>query len=358
MKGLVTAGGHGTRLRPITYTQNKHLIPIANKTMLQYAIDYLKDAEIYEIGIIINSNDTSINDVFGNGKGFGVEITYIEQNQPLGLAHVVKISQDFIGDDDFIFYLGDNILVGGVKSFINDFKRMKSNCHLVLSQVSDPNRFGVAEVINDRIVSIQEKPKTPKSDLAVTGIYLYDSNIFEAVNSINPSKRGELEISDAHQFLIENSYDVSYSEITGWWKDTGQPSDLLDANHLVLDNIKARNNGAVDSLSKITGEVSISKNCQVINSIIKGPAIIGNNTIIMDSYIGPFSSIGENCIIKNTKIESSIIMEECELENVDRKIKYSLLGKNVKIISSSYDNNNNNNARFLLGDQSYIELID
>jgi len=357
MKGLVTAGGHGTRLRPITYTQNKHLIPIANKTMLQYAIDYLKDAEIYEIGIIINSNDTSINDVFGNGKGFGVEITYIEQNQPLGLAHVVKISQDFIGDDDFIFYLGDNILVGGVKSFINDFKRMKSNCHLVLSQVSDPNRFGVAEVINDRIVSIQEKPKTPKSDLAVTGIYLYDSNIFEAVNSINPSKRGELEISDAHQFLIENSYDVSYSEITGWWKDTGQPSDLLDANHLVLDNIKARNNGAVDSLSKITGEVSISKNCQVINSIIKGPAIIGNNTIIMDSYIGPFSSIGENCIIKNTKIESSIIMEECELENVDRKIKYSLLGKNVKIISSSYDNNNNN-ARFLLGDQSYIELID
>ena len=358
MKGLVTAGGHGTRLRPITYTQNKHLIPIANKTMLQYAIDYLKDAEIYEIGIIVNANDTSIKDVFGNGKGFGVEITYIEQNQPLGLAHVVKISQDFIGDDDFIFYLGDNILVGGVKSFINDFKRMKSNCHLVLSQVSDPNRFGVAEVINDRIVSIQEKPKTPKSNFAVTGIYLYDSNIFEAVNSINPSKRGELEISDAHQFLIENSYDVSYSEITGWWKDTGQPSDLLDANHLVLDNIKARNNGAVDSLSKIIGEVSISKNCQVINSIIKGPAIIGNNTIIMDSYIGPFSSIGENCIIKNTKIESSIIMEECELENVDRKIKYSLLGKNVKIISSSYDNNNNNNARFLLGDQSYIELID
>ena len=355
MKGLVTAGGHGTRLRPITYTQNKHLIPIANKTMLQYAIDYLKDAEIYEIGIIVNANDTSIKDVFGNGKGFGVEITYIEQNQPLGLAHVVKISQDFIGDDDFIFYLGDNILVGGVKSFINDFKRMKSNCHLVLSQVSDPNRFGVAEVINDRIVSIQEKPKTPKSDLAVTGIYLYDSNIFEAVNSINPSKRGELEISDAHQFLIENSYDVSYSEITGWWKDTGQPSDLLDANHLVLDNIKARNNGAVDSLSKIIGEVSISKNCQVINSTINGPAIIDHDTLIKDSHIGPFSAIGNNCKITKTTVESSIIMEGCELENIDRKIKSSLLGKNVKIISSSYDNNNN--ASFLLGDQSYIELI-
>jgi len=356
MKGLVTAGGHGTRLRPITYTQNKHLIPIANKTMLQYAIDYLKDAEIYEIGIIVNANDTSIKDIFGNGKGFGVEITYIEQNQPLGLAHVVKISQDFIGDDDFIFYLGDNILVGGVKSFINDFKRMKSNCHLVLSQVSDPNRFGVAEVINDRIVNIEEKPKTPKSDLAVTGIYLYDSNIFEAVNCINPSKRGELEISDAHQFLIENSYDVSYSEITGWWKDTGQPSDLLDANHLVLDNIKAKNNGAVDSLSTITGEVSISKNCQIINSTINGPAIIDHDTLIKDSHIGPFSAIGNNCKITKTTVESSIIMEGCELKNVDRKIKSSLLGKNVKIISSSYDNNNNN-ASFLLGDQSYIELI-
>jgi len=356
MKGLVTAGGHGTRLRPITYTQNKHLIPIANKTMLQYAIDYLKDAEIYEIGIIVNANDTSIKDIFGNGKGFGVEITYIEQNQPLGLAHVVKISQDFIGDDDFIFYLGDNILVGGVKSFINDFKRMKSNCHLVLSQVSDPNRFGVAEVINDRIVSIQEKPKTPKSDLAVTGIYLYDSNIFEAVNSINPSKRGELEISDAHQFLIENSYDVSYSEITGWWKDTGQPSDLLDANHLVLDNIKARNNGAVDSLSTITGEVSISKNCQIINSTINGPAIIDHDTLIKDSHIGPFSAIGNNCKITKTTVESSIIMKGCELENFDRIIKSSLLGENVKIIISS--DSNNNNATFLLGDQSYIGLID
>ena len=355
MKALITAGGHGTRLRPITYTQNKHLIPIANKTMLQYAIDYLKDVEIYEIGIIINANDASINDLFGDGSAFGVNITYIEQEKPLGLAHVVKISQLFIGDDDFIFYLGDNILVGGLKSFINDFKRMKSNCHLVLSKVSDPNRFGVAEVVNERIVNIEEKPKYPKSDLAVTGIYLYDSKIFEAVNSIKPSERGELEISDAHQFLIEKGYDISYSEITGWWKDTGQPSDLLDANHLVLDNIKAKNDADVDSLSTISGEVVIGKGCKIINSTIKGPVIIDNNTIITDSYIGPFSSIGENCIIKNTNIESSIIMEECELESVDRIIQSSLLGKNVKITSS---NSKNNNMILLLGDQSHIELVD
>ena len=355
MKALLTAGGHGTRLRPITYTQNKHLIPIANKTMLQYALDYLKEAEIYEIGIIINANDKSIQNIFGNGEGFGVEITYIEQDQPLGLAHVVKVSQSFIGSDNFIFYLGDNILIGGLKSFINDFKRMKSNCHLVLSQVSNPNRFGVAEVINDRIVSIKEKPISPKSNLAVTGIYLYDSNIFEAVNSIKPSKRGELEISDAHQFLIENGYDVSYSEITGWWKDTGQPSDLLDANRLVLDNIKEKNDGSVDNLTTISGEVIIGNNSQIINSKINGPAIIDNDTVIKDSFIGPYTTIGTNCKITSSKVEYSIIMEGCVLDCVDTNIKSSLLGKNVKIIGS---NNKNSQSRFLLGEQSYIKLID
>jgi len=355
MKALVTAGGHGTRLRPITYTQNKHLIPIANKTMLQYALDYLKEAEIYEIGIIINANDKSIQNIFGNGEGFGVEITYIEQDQPLGLAHVVKVSQSFIGSDNFIFYLGDNILIGGLKSFINDFKRMKSNCHLVLSQVPNPNRFGVAEVINDRIVRIKEKPISPKSNLAVTGIYLYDSNIFEAVNSIKPSKRGELEISDAHQFLIENGYDVSYSEITGWWKDTGQPSDLLDANRLVLDNIKEKNDGSVDNLTTLSGEVIIGNNSQIINSKINGPAIIDNDTVIKDSFIGPYTAIGTNCKITSSKVEYSIIMEGCVIDCVDSNIKSSLLGKNVKIVSS---NNKNSQSRYLLGEQSYIELID
>ena len=355
MKALLTAGGHGTRLRPITYTQNKHLIPIANKLMLQYAIDYLKESDIYEIGIIINANDESIINEFGNGKNYGVEITYIEQDQPLGLAHVVKISQSFIGSDDFIFYLGDNILVGGVKSFINDFKKMKSNCHLVLSQVPDPNRFGVADIVDNQIVNIQEKPISPRSNLAVTGIYLYDSNIFEAVNNIKPSKRGELEISDAHQFLIENGYEVSFSEITGWWKDTGQPSDLLDANCLVLDNIKSKNNGNIDDMSKMTGEVIIGKNSSIINSIIKGPVIIDNDCIIKDSYIGSYSSIGKNCKITNAKVEYSILMEGCVLDSLNQIMKSSLLGKNVNVVGS---NNQNNNSTFLLGDQSYVELVD
>jgi len=355
MKALLTAGGHGTRLRPITYTQNKHLIPIANKLMLKYAIDYLKESDIYEIGIIINANDESIINAFGDGKNYGVEITYIEQDQPLGLAHVVKISQSFIGNDDFIFYLGDNILVGGVKSFINDFKKMKSNCHLVLSQVPDPNRFGVADIVDNQIVNIQEKPISPRSNLAVTGIYLYDSNIFEAVNNIKPSKRGELEISDAHQFLIENGYEVSFSEITGWWKDTGQPSDLLDANCLVLDNIKSKNNGNIDDMSKMTGEVIIGKNSSIINSIIKGPVIIDNDCTIKDSYIGPYSSIGKNCKITNAKVEYSILMEGCVLDSLNQIMKSSLLGKNVNVVGS---NNQNNNSTFLLGDQSYVELVD
>ena len=351
MKALITAGGHGTRLRPITYTQNKHLIPIANKIMLQYAIDYVKEAGIREIGIIINANDNSIQNVFGNGENLGVEITYIHQDKPLGLAHVVKISQSFIGDENFIFYLGDNILVGGVKPFINDFNEMNSNCHLVLSQVSDPNRFGVAEVIKNRIISIEEKPKSPKSDLAVTGIYIYDSNIFEAVNKIAPSKRGELEISDAHQYLIENDFDITYSEITGWWKDTGQPSDLLDANRLVLDNIQGDNNGSIRN-SSVKGEVSIGTNCQIENSNINGPMIIGNNSIIKDSVIGPYSSIGEECKIISSNIEYSIIMDGCNISNISRNIKSSLLGKNVKISSSK----DSNQGRYLLGDQSNIEL--
>ena len=355
MKALLTAGGHGTRLRPITYTQNKHLIPIANKLMLKYAIDYLKESDIYEIGIIVNANDESIINAFGDGKNYGVEITYIEQDQPLGLAHVVKISQSFIGNDDFIFYLGDNILIGGVKSFINDFKKMKSNCHLVLSQVPDPSRFGVADIVDNQIVNIQEKPISPRSNLAVTGIYLYDSNIFEAVNNIKPSKRGELEISDAHQFLIENGYEVSFSEITGWWKDTGQPSDLLDANCLVLDNIKSQNNGNIDDMSKMTGEVIIGKNSSIINSIIKGPVIIDNDCTIKDSYIGPYSSIGKNCKITNAKVEYSILMEGCLLDSLNQIMKSSLLGKNVKVVGS---NNQNNNSTFLLGDQSYVQLVD
>ncbi|MCK5032061.1 MAG: glucose-1-phosphate thymidylyltransferase, partial [Calditrichia bacterium] len=255
MKALITSGGRGTRLRPLTHTQNKHLIPIANKPILHYAIEYAVEAGIKEIGIVHGAESDAVPKGIGDGSNWGINITYIPQNAPLGLAHVVKISQDFIGDDKFIFYLGDNILVGGVSKFVSEFENAGSNCHLALSKVPDPNRFGVAEIKNNKIVGIEEKPNTPKSNFAVTGIYLYDNNIFEAVNNIKPSDRGELEISDAHQYLLENGYHISYSEITGWWKDTGKPSDLLEANRLVLDNIEENNNAKQVKNSSILGNV-------------------------------------------------------------------------------------------------------
>ncbi len=277
MKALITAGGHGTRLRPITHTQNKHLIPIANKLMLDYALDYVREANIMDVGIVINADDTSIKSEFGDGSSRNIKITYIPQDAPLGLAHVVKISEKFIGNDPFIFYLGDNILVGGIKKFVSEFKNAKSNCHLALSKVPDPNRFGVAEIKDNKIIGIEEKPAKPKSNFAVTGIYLYDSTIFEAVNNIEPSARGELEISDAHQYLLNKGYHISYSEITGWWKDTGKPSDLLEANRLVLDNIVDSRNGDITN-TEITGNIYLGKNVKISNSKIDGPVIINDNS--------------------------------------------------------------------------------
>ncbi len=353
MKALITAGGHGTRLRPITHTQNKHLIPIANKIMLRYALDYAIEAGITEIGIVINAGDTSISDIFGNGESLGVNITYIPQDAPLGLAHVVKISQDFIGDDSFVFYLGDNILVGGIKKFIDDFQRNGTNCHLVLSKVPDPNRFGVAEISNERIVSIEEKPQNPKSDLAVTGIYVYDSSIFEAVNNIEPSARGELEISDAHQYLLDQGYGISYSEITGWWKDTGKPSDLLEANRLVLDSLKSQCHGDIDQQSNVTGKVQIGKGSNIVNSIVRGPVIIGDNTVVKNSYVGPHTSIGDCCEINGSELEYSILMNDCRLEQIQRRIEGSLLGNDVKIRRTV---KRPATHRFMIGDQSRIEI--
>ena len=352
MKALITAGGHGTRLRPITHTQNKHLIPIANKLMLDYAIEYVREANIIDVGIIINANDDSIKSEFGDGSSRNVKITYIPQDAPLGLAHVVKISEKFIGDDSFIFYLGDNILVGGVSKFVSEFENAGSNCHLALSKVPDPNRFGVAEIKNNQIVSIEEKPNNPKSNFAVTGIYLYDSNIFNAVNSIKPSERGELEISDAHQYLLEKGFHISYSEITGWWKDTGKPSDLLEANRLVLDNIDdSRNSKLINT--QVVGKISIGKNVRISNSKLDGPIIINDDSIIENAHITHHTAIGKRCEIINSKVGYSIIMSESKIRNVKDEITNSLLGTDVRIIGNHVSPSAH---RFILGDQSRVEI--
>jgi glucose-1-phosphate thymidylyltransferase len=352
MKALITAGGHGTRLRPITHTQNKHLIPIANKLMLDYALEYVREANIIDVAIIINVGDDSIRSEFGDGSSRNIKITYIPQDAPLGLAHVVKISENFIGDDPFIFYLGDNILVGGVSRFVTEFKNANSNCHLALSKVPDPNRFGVAEIKDNKIIGIEEKPSVPKSNLAVTGIYLYDNNIFEAVNDIKPSARGELEISDAHQYLLDKGYHISYSEITGWWKDTGKPSDLLEANRLVLDNIDDSRDGIITN-TEVSGNLQTGKNVKIINSKIDGPVIIGDDSIIENAHITPHTSIGRRCEIINSEVGYSIIMSDSKIKNVTDKITGSLLGNDVQIIGNNKDQSSH---RFILGDQSRIEV--
>lgn len=359
MKALITSGGKGTRLRPITHTSNKHLIPIANKPMIHFAIEAVLEAGIKDVGIVYNPDTgDEIKKALGDGSQWGMRFTYILQEAPLGLAHVVKVSQDFLGNEPFVFYLGDNVVVGGIKRFIDDFKREGSNCHLVLSRVHDPERFGVPEIKDGKIVRVEEKPSNPKSQYAVTGIYIYDSKIFEAVNNIKPSPRGELEISDAHDYLINNGYKVCYSEITGWWKDTGKPEDLLEANRLTLDRIIGDHesiiNGKVDDSSDIAGKVIIENGAQIIRSSIRGPVIIGENTVIEDSYIGPFTSIYYGCQIKNSEVEYSIILEKCRIVDADIRIERSLLGREAEIIKCK---TKPRTQKFIIGDQSIVELI-
>jgi len=359
VKALITAGGRGTRLRPITHTSNKHLIPIANKPMLHYAIEAVVSAGIKEIGIVVNPETVEeLKTALGNGKAWGAAFSYIVQESPAGLAHVVKIAEDFIQKEPFVFYLGDNVVTGGIAHFIRDFLENEANSHLLLSKVQDPERFGVPEIKNGKIISIEEKPKNPKSPYAVTGIYIYDHHIFEAVNAIQPSPRGELEISDANDYLIKNGLAVTYSEITGWWKDTGQPEDLLEANRFVLDQMimgqkETMIRGEVDAHSELRGKVIIEKGAKVVQSQIRGPAIIGEGTIIKNSYIGPYTSIYYGCEVNNSELEYSIILERCKIADIDVRIEKSLFGREVELCRGQ---KKPRTLKFVIGDQSRIEM--
>ena len=353
MKALIASGGRGTRLRPITHTQNKHLIPIANKPILYYAIEAAADAGIKEIGIVHNADSQEVPKYIGDGSKWGVKITYIPQETPGGLAQVVQLAEKFIAGDKFIFYLGDNMLVGGVKRFVDEFEKSGCNCYLTLSKVKDPERFGVPEIRDGKIVRVEEKPKHPKSNYAVAGIYLYDHHIFEAVRSLKPSARGELEISDAHTLLIERGLKIGYTEITGWWKDTGKPTDLLEANRLILDNIAPRNDGTVDKQSEVAGRVVIEEGARIINSKIRGPVIIGKKCVIENSYIGPFTSIGDRTEMRNSEIEYSIVLRDCKVTSVGVRIEGSILGNDVEVVEAT---GKPRVHRFMIGDQSRIEV--
>jgi glucose-1-phosphate thymidylyltransferase len=354
VKALIASGGRGTRLRPITHTRNKHLIPIANKPILHYAIEAAAAAGIKDIGIVVNADSNEVPAAIGDGSRWGVNITYIPQETPGGLAQVVALAEKFIGNSRFVFYLGDNMVVGGIRRFIDEFEKSDCNCFLTLSRVKDPERFGVPEIKNGRIVSVEEKPKQPKSQYAVAGIYLYDRHIFEAVKAIKPSGRGELEISDAHQYLIDRGFKVGYAEITGWWKDTGKPTDLLEANRLILDNITPAHHGEVDERSTVAGKVVVERGAKIVNSIVRGPAIIGENCVIEDCYIGPFTSIGNNTVIRNSEVEYSIVLRDCKILNVSIRLEGSILGNDVEIVEAV---GKPHVHRFMIGDQSRVELV-
>ncbi len=360
MKGLITAGGRGTRLRPITHTKNKHLIPIAGKPLIVYAIEALKDAGITDIGITYNHDLESLVNTLGDGKELGVSITYIHQPSPIGLADCVRVAKDFIKEDSFVFFLGDNMVAGGISNFVKEFQKSKSNFLLLLAQVPDPQRFGVP-VFDKKgnLIGVEEKPQNPKSNMAVTGIYIYDKNVFKAfegVDAIKPSARGELEISDVHQYLIDHGFSVKAVNATGWWKDTGQGRDLLLANRLILEkhiDFKISKTSFISADSDIQGNISLGNNSKIINSTLRGPIYIGDNTVIENSYIGPFTSIENNNIILNSEIEHSIIFNDSKIFHIENRIDNSVIANNV-IIQKRVKKPKVLNM--MLGDHSSIEI--
>ncbi|OGH67614.1 MAG: glucose-1-phosphate thymidylyltransferase [Candidatus Magasanikbacteria bacterium RIFCSPHIGHO2_02_FULL_50_9b] len=358
MKALIAAGGNARRLRPITYTINKHLIPLANKPMIFFAIEHIVEAGIQEIFININPGEKELQQYVGDGGRWGARITYVEQTGgPKGVAHIIKNAEHFMRGEPFLFHLGDNIVLGDLRRFAQRFAEENLDALFAFARVPDPQRFGVPVIEHGKLVRIEEKPAVPKTDLAQTGIYFYNDTVFEAVNSIEPSSRGEYEISDANTFLIQAGRRVGWEEITGWWKDTGKPEDLLEGNQLLLNEVlskEAINNGMIGPNVKIQGRVQIGKNTKVWdNVLIRGPVSIGENAMIKNSYIGPYTSIGNNCVIDNTEIEHSVIMDYAEVR-AGTRIVDSIIGKNAIIESSK--NSLPLGHKLVIGDNSQVEV--
>jgi glucose-1-phosphate thymidylyltransferase len=367
VKGLILSGGAGTRLRPITHTSAKQLVPVANKPILFYGIEDMVEAGITEIGIITGETGPEIREAVGDGSRWGARVTYLPQEAPLGLAHCVLIARDFLGEDDFVMYLGDNLLRQGIAEFVETFEddRHRSStptldggsvppsAQILLARVADPQRFGVAEIGADgEVVRLVEKPEVPPSDLALVGVYLFDPSIHDAVAAIAPSDRGELEITDAIQWLIDHGHRVRHEVLEGWWKDTGKLQPLLEGNRLVLETIEPEISGSVDEASFIDGRVVIEKGAEIVNSTVRGPAIIGEGTRIVDSYIGPFTSVYFGCEIVGSELEHSVVLEESKVIGIDR-IADSLIGKRVVVRRSE---TRPRATRLMVGDHSVVDL--
>jgi glucose-1-phosphate thymidylyltransferase len=357
MKGLILSGGDGTRLRPLTYTRAKQLMPIANKPVLVRVIEMIRNAGITEIGVVIApSTGPEIRKTLGDGSQWGVSLTYIPQASPDGLAHAVKISEDFLQDDPFVMFLGDNAIEGGISSLIGDFATNEWNSQIVLKQVANPSSYGVAKLRADgSIEQLIEKPKDPPSNLALVGIYMFDKHIFDAVHAIKPSKRGELEITDAIQWLIEHDYRVFPHVHTGWWIDTGKAPDMLEANSFVLEELTPTiSPEAIIEDSQVDSRVTVESGARIINSVVRGPAIIGEGTVIENSYVGPFTSIYHHVTVQNCEIERSIVLEYSTLVDLDVRLHDSLIGRQVSV---SKIDHKPRATRMYLGDNSTVWLV-
>ncbi len=356
MKALVLSGGKGTRLRPITYTSAKQLVPVANKPVLFRVIEAIAAAGIRDIGIVVGDTAEEIQAAVGDGSRWDVQVTYIPQEAPLGLAHAVKIAEPFLGEERFVMFLGDNVIQGGISPLIAEFAHHHEwNSQIVLTEVECPEQYGVARLNGEgRVVELIEKPKNPPSNLALVGIYMFDHHIFEATEAIKPSWRGELEITDAIQWLVEHGY-VVYPHIhRGWWIDTGRPGDMLNANSLVLEELTPEIRGSVDSASEVDSRVTVEEGAEIINSVVRGPTIIGRHTRIVNSYVGPFSSIYHHVLIENSEIERSIVLEHSAIRDIPTRIQDSLIGRHAEVTVNTL---RPKALKLYLGDYSQLGLL-
>jgi glucose-1-phosphate thymidylyltransferase len=354
MKGLILSGGKGTRLRPLTYTSAKQLVPVANKPVLFFAIESIVAAGIHEIGIIVGETGNEIRAAVGDGTRFGASVTYIEQDEPRGLAHAVMIAEPFLGDSSFVMYLGDNLIAGGIRSLVDEFRSLGCNSEILLAEVGNPEQFGVAELTADgKVHRLVEKPKEPKSNLALVGVYMFDSSIFKSVRRIEPSLRGELEITDAIQDLIDRGLDVHPHIVRGWWKDTGKLDDMLEANRIVLEGLSGNAAGKIEDGSRIEGRVELGEGVELVDSLVRGPVIIGAGARIENAFVGPYTSIGERCQIVRCEVENSIILADSELRDIPLRIDGSLIGRNVRIVKTDFKPKA---YRFMVGDNSEVGI--
>jgi len=363
LKGVVLAGGRAARLRPLTHTMTKHLIPLANKPIIYYCLESLALAGVKQVAIIVGcrhpdfpgSLDTGpeIREAIGGGERWGLEVTYIPQDAPRGIAHAVGLTRDFVGRDPFVVFLGDNFLPSGIADFTREFEQARPNAMILLCRVPNPRDFGVAVLDGERVVRLEEKPERPPSDLALVGVYLFDHHVFDAIDKLKPSRRGELEITHAIQSLIDRGLTVRSHEVRGWWKDTGTLRDLLEANRIVLETLEGSNRGQVDDRSQLLGRVVIEDGAAISNSIIQGPAIIGRKSRVSDSLVGPYVSLHFNVEIEGSELANSIVLEESAIRHVPGRIRDSLIGKNVVVHATE---RRPGWHQFMLGDYSQVTL--